>query len=92
MCEKIKGIVMKYSKVLLFLNWSIITIGLSLYILLNINFFLIPVSISLIVVSIIEYKKLKKNNSMDYQEIRVIFVYIIGAIFTFFVFIKDTIR
>ena len=78
---------MKLKKIVFFTNWILIVVGFVLYFISNNIYFLLPIVIGLLIVSFCEYISLKKSDAINYQSLRVIFVYIIGAMFSLFVFV-----
>ena len=83
---------MKLEKIVFFTNWILIVVGLVLYFISNNVYFLLPLVIGLVIVSFCEYISLKKSDAINYQSLRVIFVYIIGAMFSLFVFVMSSIN
>ena len=83
---------MKLKKIVFFTNWILIVVGFVLYFISNNIYFLLPIVIGLLIVSFCEYISLKKSDAINYQSLRVIFVYIIGAMFSLFVFVMSLIK
>ena len=83
---------MKFEKIVFFINWVLIVVGLVLYFISNNIYFLLPIVIGLVIVSFCEYISLQKSDAINYQSLRVIFVYIIGAVFSLFVFVMSLIK
>lgn len=80
---------MKFVNFLFIINWILILGGLTLYFISNNKYFLIFIVLGLVIISFSEYISLKKHDAINYQSLRVIFVYLIGAIFSLFVFIMS---
>lgn len=83
---------MKLGKILFVFSWILIGAGLLLYFISNNIYSLIIIAIGLAVVSLSEYNSLKKKGEINYQSLRVIFVYIMGALFSLFMFLMSFIK
>ena len=75
-----------YAKILI---WIITIVGAFQYLRGEKAYWLLLVIIGLTIISLFEYKTLKKNNEITYQSLKLIFVYIIGSLFSLFLFICE---
>ncbi len=80
---------MKLKKVLLLLSWFISCIGFIMYLISEKSLFLLLISLGMGIISLLEYEKLKINNDLSYVNLRLVFIYIIFALFSLYIFIFD---
>lgn len=83
---------MNFGKFFYIFNLIIIFLCLGLYVICNNTYTLVIVATCLITVSVIEYKRIKKAEQIDYLSLRVVFIYIIGAAFSIFIFITSLLK
>ncbi len=74
------------------LSWCITFIGLILFFCFEREYYLILVSLGLGFIAFFEYKKLDKTRKIYYQDLKLVFIYLIGSIFSLLFFIMSYFR
>ncbi len=74
------------------LAWCITFIGLILFFCFEREYYLILVSLGLGFIAFFEYKKLDKTRKIYYQDLKLVFIYIVGSIFSLLFFIMSYFR
>lgn len=78
---------MKFENLLLIINYILSFTGVILYFILKNAYCLLLISVCLGIITFLKYEKIKKSDDMNYQNLRSVFLFFIGALFALFVFV-----